>query len=397
MVLIDVPATAPNADARAPVLFYGHLDKQPEASGWTDAMGPWTPLLKDGKLYGRGAAVDGYAMFGALGAILAVDTQGASRGRCVILIEACEESGSFDLPADIEYLKERLATPSLVICLDTGCGDYEQLWLTSSLRGMVGGSLRVDVLLEGVHSGLASGIVASSFRILRTLLSRLEDEETGEILPVAFHADIPPERVAQAGAAAEALGESVWSKFPFMPGMGPISFDGAQLLLNQSWRPALALTGLDGAPLLGGAGNVLRPFTAAKLSLRLPPTLDAELEQRMYTRAQPLVAKRLEWLYYQPGVDHLGSLLPSCSTSLCRLAQISETVLQPARARCTASGSRSMTVSSTRALVSGPRRPCSQSRTVPRGKPNLAANASWLSPSLSRIARTFSSAGTCTR
>ncbi len=276
VILIDVPATAPDADAQAPVLFYGHLDKQPEASGWSDGMGPWTPVLKDGKLYGRGAADDGYAIFGALGAILAVDAQGAPRGRCVVLIEACEESGSFDLPAYIDHLEARLATPSLVVCLDSGCGDYEQLWLTTSLRGMVGGSLRVDVLGEGVHSGLASGIVASSFRILRNLLSRLEDEQTGDILPRAFHAAIPPERIAQAQVAAKALGESVWSKFPFVPGMGPVSRDGAELLLNQAWRPALAVTGLEGAPPLGGAGNVLRPFTAAKLSLRLPPTVDAE-------------------------------------------------------------------------------------------------------------------------
>ncbi len=275
VILIDAPATAPGADPGAPVLFYGHLDKQPEATGWSEGMGPWTPVVKDGKLYGRGAADDGYAMFGALGAILAVDAQGLPRGRCVVLIEACEESGSFDLPAYIAHLKHRLTTPSLVVCLDSGCGDYEQLWLTTSLRGMVGGSLRVDVLDEGVHSGLASGVVASSFRILRSLTSRLEDEQTGHILPEAFHAEIPPERVAQAKVAAEALGESVWSKFPFVAGMQPLSHDEAELLLNQAWRPALAVTGLEGAPALGGAGNVLRPFTAAKLSLRLPPTVDA--------------------------------------------------------------------------------------------------------------------------
>ena len=276
VILIDVPATAPGADPEAPILFYGHLDKQPESTGWSPGMGPWTPVIEDGRLYGRGSADDGYAMFGALGAILAVDAQTLPRGRCLVLIEACEESGSYDLPAYIAHLKDRLGTPSLVVCLDSGCGDYEQLWLTTSLRGMVGGGLRVDVLEEGVHSGLASGIVASSFRILRGLLSRLEDERTGEILPPAFHADIPPERIAQAQVAADALGAGVWTKFPFVDGMRPIAADGAELLLNQSWRPALAVTGLEGAPPLGGAGNVLRPFTAAKLSLRLPPTVDAQ-------------------------------------------------------------------------------------------------------------------------
>ena len=275
VILIDVPATAPGADPQAPVLFYGHLDKQPEAEGWSEGMGPWVPVVKDDKLYGRGSADDGYAMFGALGAILAAEAQGAPHARCLVLIEACEESGSYDLPAYIELLKARLGSPSLVVCLDSGCGNYDQLWLTTSLRGMVGGALRVDVLTEGVHSGLASGIVPSSFRILRALLSRLEDEETGAIRPPELHAEIPAERREQTRVAAAALGDEVWTKFSYAGGTRPMAQDDAELLLNQTWRPTLSVTGLDGAPPMNAAGNVLRPFTAAKLSIRLPPTTDA--------------------------------------------------------------------------------------------------------------------------
>ena len=274
VIFIDAPATAGGGEGT--VLFYGHLDKQPEAEGWSPGMGPWTPVVKDGKLYGRGSADDGYAMFGALGAILALHDQGLPRARCVVLIEACEESGSYDLPAYIEHFRERLGAPALVACLDSGCGNYDQLWLTTSLRGMVGGDLRVDVLREGVHSGDASGVVPSSFRILRSLLSRLEDEDTGEIRPAAFHVDIPPERARQARVAADALGSAVWDKFPFVEGVRPIGDDGAELLLNKTWRPALSITGLEGAPPPAKAGNVLRTHTAAKLSLRLPPTADAE-------------------------------------------------------------------------------------------------------------------------
>ena len=275
VILIDVPATAVGSDPDAPILFYGHLDKQPEAEGWSEGMGPWTPVVKDAKLYGRGSADDGYAMFGALGAILAVEAQGAPHARCVVLIEACEESGSYDLPAYIEMLKGRLGTPALVVCLDSGCGNYDQLWLTTSLRGMVGGNLKVEVLEEGVHSGLASGIVPSSFRILRTLLSRVEDEETGAILPTELQAQIPPDRAAQAKVAAQALGDEVWNKFAYAGGTRPMGEDDTELLLNQTWRPTLSITGLEGAPPLGAAGNVLRPYTAAKLSVRLPPTADA--------------------------------------------------------------------------------------------------------------------------
>ncbi len=270
VIFIDIPGR--DGDT---VLLYGHLDKQPEMTGWAEGLGPWIPAVKDGRLYGRGGADDGYAMFAALAAILALKAQNIAHARCAILIEACEESGSYDLPFYVDHLGGRLGAPSLVICLDSGCANYDQLWLTTSLRGMVGGALTVQVLAEGVHSGDASGVVASSFRILRNLLSRIEDEATGEILPQAFAAQIPAGRLAEARAAAKALGAEVYEKFPFVSGMRPVSEDPGELILNRTWRPALAITGLEGAPGLGDAGNVLRPATSAKLSLRLPPTTDA--------------------------------------------------------------------------------------------------------------------------
>jgi acetylornithine deacetylase/succinyl-diaminopimelate desuccinylase-like protein len=271
VILIEIPGQGAET-----VLLYGHLDKQPEMTGWAEGTGPWVPVIKDGKLYGRGGADDGYSLFSALTAIEGLSRQGIPFARCVILIEACEESGSYDLPAYVDHLSDRIGTPSLVIALDSGCGNYDQLWLTTSLRGMTGGTLRVQVLDEGVHSGDASGIVPSSFRILRQVLSRLEDENTGEIKPSELHAQIPPERIAQARVAAESLGHEVYSKFPFANGTKPVSDDLVQLVLNRTWRPQLAITGADGWPGLESAGNVLRPHTAVKVSLRLPPTLDPQ-------------------------------------------------------------------------------------------------------------------------
>jgi acetylornithine deacetylase/succinyl-diaminopimelate desuccinylase-like protein len=270
VIVIDVPGAGGDT-----VLLYGHLDKQPEMVGWADGFGPWTPRVDGDKLYGRGGADDGYAMFGALSAVLALKEQGVPHARCVILIEACEESGSYDLPDYVDHLAERLGNPSLVVCLDSGCGNYDQLWLTTSLRGMVSGTLRVRVLAEGVHSGHASGVVPSSFRILRQLLSRLEDEATGSIRPPELYAQIPAERVAQARRAAMALGEGVYTEYPFAPGVAPMGDDLPELVLNRTWRPQLAVTGFAGLPPPLDAGNVLLPFTEAKLSLRLPPTLDA--------------------------------------------------------------------------------------------------------------------------
>jgi acetylornithine deacetylase/succinyl-diaminopimelate desuccinylase-like protein len=270
VILIDVPGAAEDT-----VLLYGHLDKQPEMAGWAEGYGPWIPRLEGDKLYGRGGADDGYAMFGVLSALMALREQSVPHARCVVLIEACEESGSYDLPYYVDQLADKLKRPSLVVCLDSGCGNYDQLWLTTSLRGVASGTLTVQVLDEGVHSGDASGIVPSSFRILRLLLSRLEDEETGAVRPPELYAQVPPERVAQARRAAAALGNTVHTKFPFVPGMSPMTDDLTELILNRTWRPQLAVTGIDGLPAPVNAGNVLLPSTVAKLSLRLPPTLDA--------------------------------------------------------------------------------------------------------------------------
>lgn len=270
VILIDIPGAGPET-----VLLYGHLDKQPEMTGWAEDLGPWTPVIKDGRLYGRGGADDGYALFGAMAAILALREQGVPHARCVILIEACEESGSYDLPYYVDHLAGRIGSPSLVICLDSGCGDYQRLWLTTSLRGLTGGQLTVEVLAEGVHSGDASGVVPDSFRLARSLLSRLEDAKTGEIRLEGLWADIPQDRLEQARRAAAILGEQTWAKFPFLDGMRPVADDPVELILNRTWRPQLAVVGAEGLPAPSNAGNVLRPSTTLKLSLRLPPTLKA--------------------------------------------------------------------------------------------------------------------------
>jgi acetylornithine deacetylase/succinyl-diaminopimelate desuccinylase-like protein len=257
------------------VLLYGHLDKQPEMTGWRAGLGPWTPVIEDGRLYGRGGADDGYAVFASLTAILALQRQRVPHARCVGVIECCEESGSYDLPAYLEMLAPRIGAVDFVIGLDSGCGNYEQLWVTTSLRGIAAGTLSVEVLSEGVHSGDASGVVPSSFRIARALLDRLDDSLTGALLPREFHAEIPAERIAQAHAAGATLADMTWKKFPYAGGTRPMTSDPGEAVLNRTWRPALSVTGADGLPAIADAGNVLRPKTALKLSLRLPPTVEA--------------------------------------------------------------------------------------------------------------------------
>ncbi|MDQ2070673.1 M20 family metallopeptidase [Natronospira bacteriovora] len=271
LLLVEIEGQKPGT-----VVLYGHLDKQPEFTGWEEDLGPWKPVIRDGKLYGRGGADDGYAVYGSLTAIAALQQQGIPHARCVVLIETCEESGSYDLPPYIDHLKDRIGSPDMVVCLDAECGNYEQLWTTTSLRGNLVGTLRVDVLTEGVHSGSASGIVPSSFRVLREVMARIEDPATGEIKVPEMNVDIPRDRLEQAQQAADVLGDSIRHKYPLAAeDMTTVSEDPLELLLNNSWRPTLSVTGVDGIPAFSDAGNVLRPYTALKLSFRLPPTCDA--------------------------------------------------------------------------------------------------------------------------
>ena len=271
VILMEIAGSGPDT-----VLLYGHLDKQPEMTGWRADLGPWKAVREGDKLYGRGGADDGYSAFASLGAIRLLQEQKIPHARCVVLIEAQEESGSPDLPAYIEALAHRIGRPTLIVCLDSGAGNYEQLWSTTSLRGIAGGVLRVEILTEGVHSGSATGIVPSTFRIMRQLLSRIEDQGTGRVLLDDLYVEIPEARRAQIAASAETLRHEVVDTLPWVPGARPVGEDLVELLLNRTWRPALAITGADGMPQTADAGNVLRPSTSVKVSMRLPPRLDAE-------------------------------------------------------------------------------------------------------------------------
>ena len=288
VLFFEVPASEGRDGTPAPasgqtVLMYGHLDKQPEFTGWRSDLGPWTPKIDDGKLYGRGGADDGYAVYASIAAIQAIQAQGVAHPRIVGLIETCEESGSADLLPYVDVLRPRLGDVGLVVCLDSGAGNYDQLWMTTSLRGMASGVLKVEILTEGIHSGDASGLVPSSFRIMRQVLDRLEDSGTGRLLPASFHCEVPPERLAQAQTTAAILGDELFKRFPWAHhDCGgstvfalPTTTDPVEALLARTWRPTLSVTGAEGFPDIGNAGNVLRPYTAFKLSLRLPPLVDA--------------------------------------------------------------------------------------------------------------------------
>lgn len=272
-VFIDIPGSTKTNES---ILFYAHLDKMPESEGWQNNLGPWKPVIKNDRLYGRGSVDDGYAIFSLIAAIKLLEIQKIPYSRITVIIEAAEESGSTDLPFYLDILQSKLGKPSLITCLDVGCGDYKRLWCTSALRGIIEGTLRVELLSESVHSGIISGIIPSSFRVMRLLLDRIENEKTGEIILKSCHIKIPRYVKKQAKELAKFLGKSIYEEFPLLKNTKPVSHKLDELLLNRSWKPALCVIGADGLPQIKDAGTVMRPYTSVLLSLRLPPLVDPE-------------------------------------------------------------------------------------------------------------------------
>ena len=298
LLLLDCPG-----DAEGTILMYGHLDKQPEMVGWREGLDPWKAVREGDRLYGRGGADDGYALFAALAALKACAREGRKRARVVLLVEFSEESGSPDLPAYMERFADVIGSPDLVICLDSGAGNYEQLWSTTSLRGLVAGTLRAEVLTEGVHSGDAGGVVPPAFLVLRKLLDRIEHPVTDRIIPEAFHAEIPEERVRQAEEAAATLGPDTFDRFPWAGGTRHAAMPLSELILNRTWRPNLAVTGQGGLPPLAKAGNVMLPQVTLNLSMRLPPTVDplaAQEALREVVLNDPPFGARVQLDFHEP-------------------------------------------------------------------------------------------------
>ncbi|EGC39547.1 hypothetical protein DICPUDRAFT_96518 [Dictyostelium purpureum] len=272
IILMVIEAT--KADAKN-VLLYGHMDKQPPLTEqWTDGLHPYKAIIRNGKLYGRGGADDGYSTFASVLAIKALQEQNIPHDRYVVVIEGSEESGSVHLPAYIQKFEKEIQTPSLVVCLDSGCGNYDQLWMTSSLRGVLTGNLTVKVLDEACHSGSASGIVPSSFRVLRQVLDRLENQQTGEV-NTKLNVEIPSYRIEQINKCAEVLGNTIYEEFAWHKNTQPVTKDLAQLMINKTWKPTLCITGVDGIPHTSNAGNVMRTQTTVKVSIRLPPSFQS--------------------------------------------------------------------------------------------------------------------------
>lgn len=287
LLLIHIPGTLPDAPR---ALLYGHFDKQPPVTGWDDDLGPYTPVIKNDKLYGRGACDDGYAIFSALNAFVALQQHAIPHGPAVVLIEGSEESGSFDLPYYMDTLSDQLGDPDLVVCLDSGCGNYEQLWTTTSLRGVVSANLHIQTLTESIHSGRGSGAAPSVFLILQQLLARLQNEHGDVTLP-ALQAHIPEQAQHHVAGCAKHLGESFADAYPWHGNTQASHADPETLLTNVAWLPQLSITGIDGLPSVENAGNVTIPALTVKLSMRIPPNCDpnmaAEAMQTTLTENPP--------------------------------------------------------------------------------------------------------------
>jgi acetylornithine deacetylase/succinyl-diaminopimelate desuccinylase-like protein len=270
IVFTEIPGDLPQT-----IFYYGHFDKQPPFEGWRVGLGPYTPVIVDGKLYGRGGADDGYSTYSTMVSIKACQEQGIKLPRCVMITEGDEESGSDHMVEYVKMLKDRIGTPDMIFCLDSGALDYESFCLTTSLRGVINAIYTIDILNEGVHSGVASGIVPSSFRIMRQMLDRIENGPTGEMIP-ELQSDIPPERYQEIYEVVQALGTDAIPYFPFVEGATTTSQNPLTVLINNWWKAQLSTIGAADLPPASTAGSVLRPRTTLALSIRIPPNKSNE-------------------------------------------------------------------------------------------------------------------------
>ncbi len=279
LLIVDIPARAYENDDV--ILMYGHLDKQPPMTGWREGIETFAATYEGDRLYGRGGADDGYALFSAILACQHLENNEITHARQVIVIEASEESGSPDLPDHLAMLDQTLDQPlgpvSLVVCLDSGCLDYEHLWITQSLRGLLQINVGVRVLDQGTHSGGAGGIVPSAFHVLRELIDRICEPASGKITLPELKVDVPDYVSDGAQKAAEILGSTDAHGLPFADGVQPLQENISDQIIANTYEPALEIIGVDGIPALSSAGNVLRPEITLALSFRLPPGVDPHI------------------------------------------------------------------------------------------------------------------------
>ena len=272
VLLVTIDGTGPGE-----VIFYSHLDKQPSKPElWSEGLHPLRAVRRDPWLYGRGSVDDGYGGYLCATSVRLLQEQGLPHPKCTMIIETCEESGSFDLPPYLEALTEQLGDPDIVVVMDSGGPDYEHTWMTEALRGLVSGTLSVKVSHEGIHSGNSGGSIPSSFRIQRILLDRVEESTTGKVLVPEMHVDISKEVRDKAAALAEVVGSSIWEQFPTVESLRQASESTEDMIVAMNWEPTLSIIGADGIPPVQVAGNVLRTNTDLKLSFRIPPGVDSE-------------------------------------------------------------------------------------------------------------------------
>jgi len=275
LLRVDIPAF--NGGSRH-ILCYGHLDKMPhlDAAGWSEGLSATNPVIRGPKVYGRGTNDDGYNSFLVITALRYLEEHNLPHPKITILLETGEESSDEEITRYLHDLHDSIGDVDLICILDAESQDYETVWMCKSLRGVVAGVLSVKHLAVPCHSGMATGLVPSTFRIARELISRIENEKTGEILFPEAHVEIPQNRIDQCNAIAAHLGQGSVEIVTLLPGAKYLSEDFGQLLLNKAWKPGLAVTGQRGLPIVEEGSNVIRPETALKLSLRIPPGVDAE-------------------------------------------------------------------------------------------------------------------------
>lgn len=262
------------------VLTYGHYDVQPAdpLELWTS--GPFEPVIRDGKIYARGACDDKGQMFMHVKALEVMNQTSGAPCNLKFIIEGEEEVGSTNLGKFLEENKERLKA-DIVLVSDTSMISMEHPSIETGLRGLAYMEVEITGPNRDLHSGVYGGAVANPITILSKMIASLHDENN-HITVEGFYNDV----VDLTDAERVALNKAPFDLVEYKNELG-VKEDwgekGYTALERTGVRPTLELNGIWGGYIGEGAKTVLPSKAFAKISMRLVPNQNSHQIAELFT------------------------------------------------------------------------------------------------------------------
>ena len=261
------------------ILFYAHIDKQPNCEGWDKGKSATNPIIENGRLYGRGSIDDGYAIYSILTAIKYCQDNNLFTNRIICIFECSEESSSDDLNYYFDKLIPFFGNDiSLFCCVDLTCLDYKKMWIVNCIRGVMDFDVKIYTLNNDIYSNFTKGVFPDNFMIFRKLCDLLRNEKGEFLIPELIISEdkIPKDRKKELEEASKEIGIDFIKVLPLYNNTKPMKDDIYKLLLNNIWKVSMIIKGIDGIPDKKYEGNILSKGLKARIQMRIPPLLNGK-------------------------------------------------------------------------------------------------------------------------